>query len=112
MILTDFFEKFSHNNEVVIENKHNKAIALKWKRICESYDDCIDMDWMFKFTDIHNVEVIGIKNVLGVDAIVVKTDTDKEECNIIPDRITQDNAPLWLYNKYHSNKVQSIEAVS
>ena len=113
MKLKDFIEQFSHNNEIYIENKERKQmyyISLKDKTT--EVTGTI-MDWELKFTDIANCEVIKISNVLRLgkeQGITIVIDTECDTFRFIPELITIDNAPLWLYNAAHGTDVCGCEA--
>jgi hypothetical protein len=71
------------------------------------------MDWELKFTDIADCEVVKISNVLrpGKDqGITIVIDTEGDTFRFIPELITMDNAPLWLYNAAHGTNIRGCEA--
>ena len=113
MKLKDFIEQFSHNNEMYIENKERKQmyyISLKDKTT--EVTGTI-MDWKLKFTDIANCEVIKISNVLRPgkeQGITIVIDTECDTFRFIPELITIDNAPLWLYNAAHGTNFRVCDA--
>ena len=58
-------------------------------------------------------EVVEISNVLrpGKDqGITIVIDTEDDTFRFIPELITIDNAPLWLYNAAHGTNVRGCEA--
>ena len=71
------------------------------------------MDWELEFTDIADCEVVEISNVLRpgkVQGITIVIDTEDDTFRFIPELITIDNAPLWLYNAAHETNVRGCEA--
>ena len=115
MKLKDFIEQFSHNNEVYIENKENYCMQYRYLPEDKEKDEL--MDWELQYTDICDCEVMCIKNVIHLDenhhmkmpAITIKIDTDKKEFMFLKSLVTQDNAPLWLYNKMHGTHIEGSE---
>ena len=71
------------------------------------------MDWELKFTDIADREVVEISNVLRPEkeqGITIVIDTEDDTFRFIPELITIDNAPLWLYNAAHGTNVCGCDA--
>lgn len=108
MTLGEFIKNFSHNSEIYIENKNRFQMGYKYtsdglERIAPV------MDWELKFTDIADVNVIKIANVIRPGAnqgITIVIDTDKEVFNYLPEKATRYNCPLWLYNKLHKCNIE------
>ena len=113
MKLKDFIEQFSHNNEMYIENKERKQMYYISPEDKTTEKAGTIMDWELKFTDIANCEVVKISNVLRPgkeQGITIVIDTEDDTFRFIPELITIDNAPLWLYNAAHGTDVCGCEA--
>ena len=113
MKLKDFIEQFSHNNEIYIENKERKQMYYISPKDKTTEETGVIMDWELKFTDIADCEVVKISNVLrpGKDqGITIVIDTEGDTFRFIPELITMDNAPLWLYNAAHGTNICGCEA--
>ena len=112
MKLKDFIEQFSHNNEMYIENNERKQMCYISPKDKTTEVTGTIMDWELKFTDIANCEVIKISNVLRPgkeQGITIVIDTECDTFRFIPELITIDNAPLWLYNAAHETNVCGFE---
>ena len=106
MRLSEFIENFMHNNEVVIENRDNYQMGYYYPNEDEKF---VLMDWELQYTDIADCDVICVKNVIRKDIgqhITIKVDTDKTFFVFVKDKVSLDNAPLWLYNKMHGTDIQ------
>lgn len=109
MTLKDFIERFSHNNEVWIENNNRYTMHYKYHADSEEKYDVV-MDWELKYTDIADCEVIKISNCLREkhsDAYTITIDTDRRCFNFVPEKVTMDNAPLGLYKDVHNSSVDA-----
>ena len=104
--VSEFIEKYMHNNEIVVENRDNYQMSYYFPNEDEKF---ILMDWELRYTDISDCEIICIKNVhrkyIG-QHITVKIDTDKKFFVFEKNKVTLDNAPLWLYNKTHGTNIE------
>ena len=110
MTLREFINNFSHNNEIWIENNEHYCMTYKYRSDDESHDGLI-MDWELQFTDIADCSVIKISNAIhpkGKQGITIVIDSDKKEFNFLPDKVNTDNSPLWLYEKVHNEKLNTI----
>ena len=111
MTVREFIKTFSHNNEVIVENKNSKMMKMHY---VDGHKGCVDMmDWEVEKTDIAECELIEIKNVHREghsQAITFKVDTDREEFCMDKDYIKMNNSPLWLYERVHQTKVMCGEA--
>lgn len=104
----DFIDRFSHNNEVWIENRENYCMYHKYHPKDNKLHDGTVMDWSLRFTDIANCNVIRIANVIHercAAAITIVVNTDKREFTYLPELTTLDNTPLWLYNRTHQTEI-------
>ena len=113
MKLKNFIEQFSHNNEMYIENKERKQMYYISPEDKTTEKTGAIMDWELKFTDIADREVIKISNVLRPgkeQGITIVIDTEDDTFRFIPELITIDNAPLWLYNAAHGTNVRGCDA--
>lgn len=109
--LSEFIENFMHNNEVVIENRYN--YEMHYRYFSEDHEKVVLMDWELQYTDISDCDVICVKNVIRQKVgqhITIKVDTDKTDFIFDKDKVTLDNAPLWLYNKMHGTDIQGCDA--
>ena len=110
MTLREFINAFSHNNQIWIENREHYCMTYKYRKDDDSHDGLI-MDWELLFTDIADCRVIKISDVIrpkGKQGITIVIDTDKKEFNFLPDTINVDNSPLWLYEKVHNVKLNTM----
>lgn len=113
MKLKDFIEQFSHNNEIYIENNERKQMYYISPEDKTTEVTGTIMDWELEFTDIADREVVKISNVLRSgkeQGITIVIDTEGDTFRFIPELITIDNAPLWLYNAAHGTNVRGCEA--
>ena len=113
MKLKDFIEQFSHNNEMYIENKERKQMYYISPEDKTTEKTGAIMDWELKFTDIADREVVEISNVLRPgkeQGITIVIDTEGDTFRFVPELITIDNAPLWLYNAAHGTNVRGCDA--
>ena len=111
MKLKDFIETFSHNNEIWIENRYHKCLEYRYRTDLDYVYDVI-MDWELQYTDIADFQVIEISNVIGHtrQGITIVVDTSAENFEFLPELVTEDNCPIWLYEKVHNTKVQVGES--
>ena len=109
MKLKDFIEQFSHNNEMYIENKERKQMYYISPEDKTTEETGTIMDWELKFTDIADCEVVKIfpRNEQSITIVI---DTEGDTFRFIPELITIDNAPLWLYNAAHGTNVRGCDA--
>ena len=109
MKLKDFIEQFSHNNEMYIENKERKQMYYISPEDKTTEKTGAIMDWELKFTDIADCEVVKIYP--GKEqSITIVIDIEDDTFRFIPELITIDNAPLWLYNAAHGTNVRGCDA--
>ena len=109
MKLNEFINQFSHNNSIWVENKENYCMAYRYNP-SENYnmEDSL-MDWELPHTDIAECEIIKISNVIHPhkeQAITLVIDTDKRAFEFLPELVTMNNSPLWLYERVHQTNVQ------
>ena len=109
MKLKDFIEQFSHSNEIYIENKERKQMYYSYPKDKTAEETGTIMDWELKFTDIADREVVEIFPG-NEQSITIVIDTEDDTFRFIPELITIDNAPLWLYNAAHGTNVHGCEA--
>ena len=108
--LRHFIDRFSHNNEVFVENKDNYQMYYKYRADQEKIDGGI-MDWELNYTDISDCNVIRISNVIrdGKETLTIVVDTDKKCFNFLKEKVSLDNSPMWLYEKVHDKEGGCIE---
>ena len=114
MNLKDFVHNFSHNNAIFVENVNCYCMTYKYNDEDKVHDGLI-MDWELLHTDIAECDVLKISNVIhpnGGHGITIVVDTDKKEFNFIPDLVTMDNSPVWLYEKVHKTKIEVADTKS
>ena len=107
--LKDFIARFSHNNPVWIENKENYTMYHQYRADLEKKDSVV-MDWELEYTDIADCNVINISSVLrehDSEAFTIVVDSDAECFHFIPEKVTIDNAPLWLYETVHNKSCKA-----
>ena len=109
MKLKDFIEQFSHSNEIYIENKERKQMYYSYPKDKTAEETGTIMDWELKFTDIADREVVEIFPG-NEQSITIVIDTEDDTFRFIPELITIDNAPLWLYNAAHGANVRGCDA--
>jgi len=98
MKLAEFIKTFSHNNEVYVENRLREVIYFKYNSSDIKRRKGFLMDWELRYTDLAEIEVLGITFVYGREpGITIILDTEVKEFNFLPDKI--DDAPLWLKEK-------------
>lgn len=109
MTIQEFIKQFSHNNEVVIENKDCYAMDLSSKQREDGKPTLVVMDWEIEYTDISDCEIICISNVYRQpeiqQVITLRIDTDRKSYAYVPEKVKIDNCPLWLYNKVHKTNI-------
>lgn len=114
MTIEKFIEEFSHNNEIVIENKECYAMDLTSIVRKDGKPTLVVMDWEIKYTDIADCEIICISNVYRQpeiqQVITLRIDTDQKSYAFVPEKVRLDNCPLWLYEHIHRINVQAAEA--
>lgn len=111
MTVNEFIKNFSHNNEIYVENKHNKEMDCI---ISPNRTETQIMDWYLPHSDIGECELICIKNVYRenpqgkgyINTLTFKVDTDFEEIHILPELVSFYDSPLWMYNEVHSTKIE------
>lgn len=103
MELKDFIKQFSHNNALWIENNKRRVMASRYNNdeewVCRTL-----MDWELTHTDIAKAEVICISNVMRHSepwAVTIVINSDSDIISFIPELVTMDNSPLWLYERVH-----------
>ena len=102
--LKEFIARFSHNNPVWIENKENYTMYHQYRADLEKEDGTV-MDWELRHTDIADCNVIRIASVLRKresEAFTIVVDSDAECFHYVPEKVSIDNSPLWLYEKVHN----------
>lgn len=108
MTLEQFLIQFSHNNEVYVENEGNFQMYYRYHPEDKIMDGTI-MDWELQYTNIALCEVMCIKNVIREKnfppAFTIQVKTTKIVIDFVPNRVSLDTAPLWLYNKIHNANV-------
>ncbi|MBP5724546.1 MAG: hypothetical protein J6X18_13370 [Bacteroidales bacterium] len=112
MTVSEFCKRFSHNNEVYIENRNNYFMRYRYRKDNGYKDAHFLMDWELKYTTISDYQLIRISNVMyeGVQqAITFVVDTEEENFEFVPEKVTYDNAPLWLYEKVHGVSLEKCE---
>lgn len=108
MKFKEFIATFSHNNEISVQNVDDTFMLHRYRMTQPAREGCL-MDWELEFTDISDCEVICIRNVIGATGITIKIDTKKLCIEFLPQLITLQNAPLWLYNETHKKNIQGRE---
>ena len=111
--LSDFCERFSHNNEVYVENKSNCCMSYRYNDNDTQDNNKLIMDWELQYTDISDCNVVCISNVLrdgNPQGITIVIDTDKEDFSFDKTKVRKDNSPVWLYEKVHEVKLQVGDA--
>lgn len=114
MTIEKFIEQFSHNNEVVIENRDCYAMDLSSRQREDGKPVLMVMDWEIRYTDIADCEMICISNVHREpdiqQVITLRIDTDRKSYAYVPEKVKTDNCPLWLYNHVHHTDITGAEA--
>ena len=114
MTIEKFIEQFSHNNEVVIENRDCYAMDLSSRQRKDGKPVLMVMDWEIRYTDIAGCEIICISNVHREpdiqQVITLRIDTDRKSYAYVPEKVKIDNCPLWLYNHVHHTDITGAEA--
>jgi len=114
MTIKDFIKQFSHNNEVVIENKDCYAMDLSSRPQKDGKPQLVVMDWEIEYTDIVDCEIICISNVYRQpeiqQVITLRIDTDRKSYAYVPEKVKIDNCPLWLYNFVHNTNIEGCDA--
>ena len=112
MKLKDFITTFSHNNEIWVQNKDGKKMGYRYKPTHDYMYDII-MDWELLHTDIAECEVIRIANVVGyaTQGITIVINTEKRHFDFVPELVTMDNSPVWLYERVHNTKLAVGDAI-
>lgn len=65
------------------------------------------MDWELTHTTIADCKVLGICNVVRPQepqAVTIVVDTDLDLLEFVPELVTMENSPLWLYERVHQVK--------
>ena len=82
MTIQEFIKQFSHNNEIVIENRDCYAMDLSSRPQKDGKPRLVVMDWQIEYTDIADCEIICISNVYRQpeiqQVITLRIDTDRK----------------------------------
>lgn len=103
MKLKDFISKFSHNNAMWVENKKRHLLVSRYNENEEWVARTL-MDWELQHTTLANCKVIRICNVVRPQepqAMTIVVDTDLDILEFVPELVTMENSPVWLYERVH-----------
>ena len=107
MTVSDFCKRFSHNNEIYVENKDRKEMGYRYNELSEIKYGMI-MDWELKYTNIADCKLLRISNVIRPgesQGITFVVDTVEENFEYSKEKTTIGNSPLWLFEKVNGTKI-------